>query len=186
MPWDIGDDDVGQELVGAELVGDDELEAILGAKRAARRRGAFSGGGLSNQAQALAMAFREAQSRTLLSKRPYTMSRELILPIDSVATVGAGLTVLITPRPQKRFRAERIIVGSSIAAFFLVNDVKVGNVSQFLQSGAIPAEVFSQNAFGVRLKMDTASPALDFVISVTNIDVAAHRFNGAVIGEVVA
>ena len=86
-------------------------------------------------------------------------------------------------RSQIVFRPERIVVPAAVAAFFQITDVKVGKNSQFVSSGAVPAATFAETAFGVRLKMDTCQISQDLIIDVTNIDVAAHRFFAAMIGE---
>ena len=102
---------------------------------------------------------------------------------DSVATIAAGASATLTQRPQIIFRPERIVVPAAVAAFFQINDVRVGKNSQLVSAGAIPAATFAETAFGVRLKMDTVQISQDLILQVTNIDVAARRFLAAMIGE---
>jgi len=64
----------------------------------------------------------------------------------------------------------------------LVLDVRIGKNSQFTSGTAAPAETFSQGAFGVRLKMDTAQISQDILIRVTNVSLGALRFNASMIG----
>ncbi len=83
------------------------------------------------------------------------------------------------------FRPERILIPSSVGVDFQVTDVKVGKNSQFSASGEVPAVVFAETAFGVRLKMDTCQVSMDITISVRNTNAAQRNFTAAVIGPAV-
>ncbi len=122
--------------------------------------------------------------QTLRTRMP-SKGREYVMGLDSVATVAAAATAIITTRPQVIFRPDRLVVPASIAASFLINDLRVGKNSQFVSATAVPAEAFTQGAFGVRLKMDTAQISQDIILSVTNISGGALRFNAALIGPAV-
>ncbi len=202
--YEIGDD--GADLIGIEeLIGynddddddwddddddDDELAALLGRRftRARKRRGGSRRGGsqkaLTRRAIMVAKAVKKVEQGTLLSKTPPTKSREFPIGFDSGAVlIAAAATATLTQRPQIVFRPERIVVPAAVAAFFQITDVKVGKNSQFVSSGAVPAATFAETAFGVRLKMDTCQISQDLIIDVTNLDIAAHRFLAAMIGE---
>lgn len=109
--------------------------------------------------------------------------RLLLIGFDSVAAVAAGASAIITQRPQVLFQPSRVVIPSTLGGFFIVNDLKIGKNSQFTASGSVSALTFSELAVGVALAMDAAQIAQDIVISVTNIDVAAHRFLATMIGE---
>ena len=202
MGYEIGDED--EELIGyaeEELIGedwdddDDELAALLGAARRTRRRGRSpyrgrargrargSSRALARRAAAVAQAVKKVEQGSLLKQTRPTKSREFPVGFDSVATIAAGASATLTQRPQIIFRPERIVVPAAVAAFFQINDVKVGKNSQLVSAGAIPAATFAETAFGVRLKMDTVQVSQDLILLVTNIDVAARRFLAAMIGE---
>lgn len=126
----------------------------------------------------------QAAGQCNISAQPCGPSgRLLILGFDSVAAVAAGASAIITQRPQVLFQPSRVVIPAAIAGFFIVNDLKIGKNSQFTASGALPAAVFSELSVGVALAMDAAQIAQDIVLSVTNTDVAAHRFIAAMIGE---
>lgn len=120
-----------------------------------------------------------------LRTRPPSKGREYVMGLDTVATVAAGATATITSRPQVVFRPDRLVVPASIASSFLINDLRVGKNSQFVNATAVPAETFTQGAFGVRLKLDTAQVSQDIVMSVTNVSAGAVRFTAALIGPAV-
>jgi hypothetical protein len=89
--------------------------------------------------------------------------------------MSSGVNILpntsaqITSRPQNvAFRPERIIIGGS-PSDWIVNDIKVGNRSQFSQSGDVPGEVFSVTAMDATFSMETVQTAMDFVMIVTYV-----------------
>lgn len=211
MGYEIGED-FDEELVGLEeFIGEDdydddfdededdedELAALLGARRRRSRkrspyRGRSSRGkqrprrgmrSMVSRAAAVAQAVKRVEQGSLLKQTKPTKSREFPVGFDSVATIAAGASATLTQRPQIIFRPERIVVPAAVAAFFQINDVKVGKNSQLVSAGAIPAATFAETAFGVRLKMDTVQVSQDLILLVTNIDVAARRFLAAMIGE---
>lgn len=176
--WDDDDDD---ELLGAEdLVG---LRMPWSRKRR-KRRGRKRGGKLARARRAIkvAVAQKAVKQAQLVQTREPTRSREYPLGFDTVSTVAAGATVDVITRPQVIFRIDRFVVPASIAASFLIVDIKVGKNSQFVASAAVPAETFSNNSFGVRLKGDTAQISQDVLLRVTNISGSALRFFAAIIG----
>ena len=144
-----------------------------------------------NQAKAQAMKQAMAQQMPGGTDR----GREQILPLDSGASplIGAGASQNITSQPQRAFRTERLVIdsvtpaiggtGGNISSSFVVNNLLVGADIQFLAlTGSIPASMFAPNAVGTRLKGTVAVPGIIVTIAVTNIDGAAHRFLGAVLG----
>ena len=158
----MGDDDDSGDDSGEEFVGDD----LMGAAKNQRR-----------QRQAAA---KQALLRTL----PPRSSREYVIGLGSTALPGLS-SANIAVQPQVIFRPERIVIPSNLAADFLITDIKVGKNSQLVSPGAIPAVVFVENAFGVRLKMDTAQIAQFVTLTITNQNGAARNFQGAIIGPAV-
>ncbi len=190
----FGDELVGDELVGDDLFGDDEsgddeagAEELMGVwypgrgivrRRAARRAAA------RQRALQLAVAERRVKDGAMLRDVKPNKSREYILGFG-ITLVPAGATVNIIQRPQVIFRPERVVIPSSIGGSFQVNDVKVGKNSQFTTSSSVPAVVFSETSFGVRLKMDTAQVSMDVSLNVTNVSGADANFTAAIIGPAV-
>jgi hypothetical protein len=99
--------------------------------------------------------------------------------------VPANTTVEIVARPQVLFRGTRLLIGSSIAPFFVVEDVKVGRNSQFVGTGAQPAEAFRDTATGDNVALDTCKPGVDITLIVTNVDGTAKDFRASLFGDVV-
>lgn len=154
------------ELLGEDIIGYDEL---VGAAPAIARLAPLPG----------------APAGSMLRTRAPSKGREYFMGFDSVATVAAGATAIITTRPQVIFRPDRLVIPASIAPSFLINDFKVGKNSQMVAATAVPAEAFTQGAFGVRLKSDTAQVSQDVILNVTNISAGALRFLATLIGPAV-
>ena len=173
-----GDDESGDDEAGAFVgdVGDDVLGAII--KRAARKRN------VDKTAMARDLLRRRVQSGTLLRSVSPRSSREYALGLGSTSVAGNS-SANINVQPQVIFRPERLVVPSNVAVDFLITDIKVGKNSQLASTGALPAVMFTEIAFGVRLKMDTAQISMFVTISVTNQNGNARNFQGGLVGPAV-
>lgn len=202
MDYEIGYDD--DELVGYDdydLDDDDDddldegdLEALLGARFAprarrgrgrsrSRRRGRRASPAV--RAARIAMAVKRVDQGALVSRRGPTKAREYPIGFDSVTNVAAAATSVLTQNPQVVYRPERLVVPAATAAFFQISDIRVGKNSQLVATGNIPAAIFSENSFGVRLKMDTCQVSQDLIVEAVNFDGAAHRFIAGMVGEAI-
>ena len=173
-----GDDEAGA-FVG-EVDGDDAGDDVLGAilKRAQSKRNA------NKAAMARDLLRRRVNSGTLLRSTSPRSSREYALGLGSTSVSGAS-SANINVQPQVIFRPERLVVPSNVAVDFLITDIKVGKNSQLASTGALPAVMFTETAFGVRLKMDTAQISMFVTISVTNQNANARNFQGGLVGPAV-
>ena len=187
MPYDI----VGaNEFVGDDFVSgdDDSVDQILGALDiigAAKRGKSFAGRGGRGMSSDLhaALAAKKAKAGLLVQEQQPGATRRLVLGMSSTGAVAAGAVVSITARPQNlAFKPQRIVIPSTIAPDFLITDIKVGNVSQVVQSSTLPAEAFTQQLFDGMMEMDTVQTSQDFVLQVQNIAGAPRNFNAAVYG----
>ncbi len=185
-----GDDELGDfmgddlQRVGDRFVGyDDEAGDFLGS--------AFQ---VSSKSRANAAARNRAGVNALIEKRiregsivrdvSPTKSREYVIGFG-VTSVAASGTATIIQRPQVLFRPERIIIPSNVALDFMLQDVKIGKNSQFTASAEVPAVVFAETSFGVRLKMDTCQISMDIILAVRNLSANARNFTAAIIGPAV-
>ena len=177
----LGDDALGDDA-GLEFVGDDSGDDLLGDDvlgAAVRKRKAQK-----NQALANALARRRAAAGTLVRDVRPRSSREYALGLGSTSVLGNS-SANINVQPQVVFRPERVLIPSNVALDFLITDIKVGKNSQLASTGAVPATAFTEQAFGVRLKMDTAQISMFVTISVTNMNPNARNFQGVIIGPAV-
>jgi hypothetical protein len=168
-----GDDD---DEAGA-FVGEDD---ILGAAIKALSKNK----NVKKRAMARDLLRRRVAAGTLLRSVSPRSSREYALGLGSTS-VGGGNSANINVQPQVIFRPERLVVPSNVAVDFLITDIKVGKNSQLASTGALPAVMFTETAFGVRLKMDTAQISMFVTISVTNQNSNARNFQGGLVGPAV-
>jgi hypothetical protein len=176
----LGDDDA----LGSVAWGDDDaLGAFVGADIVhAKRRAARIAA--RKQAAAEYLMRKRVAAGSLLRGVPPRNAREYALGLGSTSVAGNS-SANINVQPQVIFRPERLVVPSNLAVDFLITDIKVGKNSQLVSTGALPAVMFTEVAFGVRLKMDTCQISMFVTISVTNQNPAARNFQGGIVGPAV-
>lgn len=93
----------------------------------------------------------------------------------------------IVVMPQFMFRAERLIVASSIASLFLIEDIQIGGASQFVANSGIPASMYAPDVIDAAVRMDTAPPgtAIRFRVRYIGRDPRGARFMAMMIGRTV-
>jgi hypothetical protein len=188
-----GDDSLGFEYT--EILGDDEA-GLTDPRFVPSSSGAFVGDAdmigayashrrnLRRRAAAEALMSKRVSAGALLRGVPPRQSREYALGLGSTSVSGSS-SANINVQPQVIFRPERLVVPSNLAVDFLITDIKVGKNSQLVSTGALPAVMFTEVAFGVRLKMDTCQISMFVTISVTNQNPAARNFQGGIVGPAV-
>ena len=107
------------------------------------------------------------------------------------STSPTSLTLVATP--QRAFRGERLILEISKngpgtqTTLVTLSDFKVGDISQKIGGGVLPAAVFAADAFGVRLMLDGAVPGvqitLTFDVSALPVPGESIQVSGAIIGR---
>jgi len=83
------------------------------------------------------------------------------------------------------FRPERLVIPSDIAFDFGVQDVKVGNTSQLVSGGEVPAALFTEVAIDTHVHFKTAEIGNQMSVSVRNKTGAPIEFSAGVVGTVV-
>jgi hypothetical protein len=115
--------------------------------------------------------------------------RDFPLGFLQTAVAKSG-SVTVSEKPQVIFRGSRLVLPTTIEASpipnpFRLQDLKVGQRSQFVSATRVPAVVFSEQGVGVALSLDTCSTGQDVSLQVLNTDSAStHDFEGALIGTV--
>jgi len=180
------DEILGEDLMGADLFGLDAFagDEILGAAR--RRPAAHQMRRAQAMGNAQKIALARAAGGAAVGQKHGQGAYEQVLPFPATTVLSLASTD-IELRPQRLFRVERLTVGSSIARYFVITNISVGQDPQFVATGQVPAEVFSEVGVGVRLKGATANLGNTVVVSVTNIDTtaASQVFRAAIIGTCV-
>jgi hypothetical protein len=117
------------------------------------------------------------------------VDRLLDLERDRVMIVGLGRTDVppkqacnISTQPYARFQANRLIIPSAIVQHFDVTDMKVGKNSQIRTTGAMPAELFSEEVVVPDLRLDPCDPSRFLTLSVLNKSPLPQVFSAAWVG----
>jgi len=81
---------------------------------------------------------------------------EQMLGFENIpASIPVGATVTVNATPENIAKLTRLFIPSSVASSVVVIDVKIGQKSQLLGSGAIPGLVFSEVSTNNRINGDT-------------------------------
>lgn len=113
-----------------------------------------------------------------------TGNRETLPMTSGNVPVMPTQSVQITARPMRGpFRPERLFI-SGVAADWIINDIVIGNQSQFAQTGDIPGEMFAVSAIDTFAVFDTVQTTMDIRLVATYIgsNQAGEMFRGAFIG----
>ena len=118
-----------------------------------------------------------------------TQANRDILPMSTGVPILPTQSAQITGRPQALvFKIGRFLISNAGtaggAADWIVNDIKIGNRSQFVQSGDVPGDLFAVNAIDTFVRFDAAQTAMDVVVVVTYIGLneSGAPFFGAMVG----
>ena len=137
--------------------------------------GAMAHGGLNPMAQA-AMQYGMQPRAVLVEQRQPGFANREVLPMGSgTQNIPPGFSTQITSRPQRvAFRPERVFVsafgvalGGGGAADWTINDIKIGNRSQFSQAGDVPGDMFATTSIDSFVTFETAQTAMDVVLIAT-------------------
>lgn len=92
-------------------------------------------------------------------------TRTIMLPFPET-TIPYGASRDIQVLPQSRFRCERLVLAEDIASHVVIDDIRVGTVSQFAAVGPVDGSTFSPDAVGTALILDTVEPGLTVLLRV--------------------
>lgn len=99
--------------------------------------------------------------------------------------VDPGMSFRIGLLSSVTFRPRRLVIPKSVGKDFILDDLTVDGNSQFQAGGRLPAAVFSEQSFGVKMVMDVCQVNSRLVISGHNISGERRIFMAALIGPVV-
>jgi len=130
------------------------------------------------------------QARAAVVDAPLpTQANRDILPMSTGVPILPTQSAQITGRPQTLvFKIGRFVISNAGtaggAADWIVNDIKIGNRSQFVQSGDVPGDLFATNAIDTFVRFESAQTAMDVVVVVTYIGLneSGCPFFGAMVG----
>jgi hypothetical protein len=98
--------------------------------------------------------------------------------------VPARERLVVSVRPDVAFRPVRLVIPSEVARHFQVVSVEIGLKNQIVSIFALPAVMFTEQAHGVHLGMDVASPTDNVSVTVVNTSDAEQNFQCGLVGPV--
>lgn len=111
-----------------------------------------------------------------------------VMPLGNVAVPGLGSAQLVA-RVQREIQGNRITLiaidtlsGLSTEAI-LIDDIKVGTVSQLAGNTSLPLSTFSQVATGIMMEMTPAPAGIDVTVYLTNLSPNIVSVSGAIVGK---
>jgi hypothetical protein len=168
------DDDVGAE--------EDLLQALsIGALRKGKHKRASA---LKRVAQKISEYRKIDHGAVAVHQRKLDKRRRFPLGFQPT-TVPAGVSSNVPAAPQDLFRPERLVIPSDVAFDFGVQDVKVGNTSQLVSGGEVPAALFTEVSIDTHVHFKTAEIGNQISVSVRNKTTGDIEFSSGVIGTVV-
>ena len=129
----------------------------------------------------------EVRNELIEEPGPDRAGREILPMSSGTQAILPNHSASITARPQRvAFRPERVFISENGdgAANWLVNDILIGNRSQFSQAGQIPGDIFATTAIDSFVSFETAQTAMDVVMVITYVGPTSdgQPFYGAIIG----
>ncbi len=97
-------------------------------------------------------------------------------------SINGNATFVFSAQPQRIFRGERLTVPSALANNFAVNDLKVGADSMNIGANSVPAAIFSELGMLVALEIETASPGILILLSISNLTGGSQSFFSGLLG----
>lgn len=87
--------------------------------------------------------------------------------------------------PQTAFQAERLVVASTIATSFMIENISIGGRLQLMNDNGVPAELFTATTQDSVLRLEAAAPGTEIRFRVRYIgsDPVGVRFIGALLGS---
>ena len=173
-----------RSIVGEEdEIGDEDLLHALSI--GAARRGHHRKASALKKAASKLSEFRKIDPGAVaIRQRDLNKRRRFPLGFQPTTVLG-GSTSNIPAAPQDMFRPERLVIPSDIAFDFGVQDVKVGNTSQLVSGGEVPAALFTEVAIDTHVHFKTAEIGNQMSVSVRNKTGAPIEFSAGVVGTVV-
>ena len=134
------------------------------------------------QAQTAMIRELAARNASVVVAREPLDSRTLTLPFPETV-INPGVSADVQVLPQTLFRCERFVIPSDNAGSIVVEDIRIGTVSQFSAGGPVPGRCFSEVAVGVGTLYDTAEPGITIVVRIRNISGNQITFRAAMFGR---
>lgn len=111
-----------------------------------------------------------------------SLERDLVAEQQAPDQPPSAAEIVVVP--DVAFRADRLVIPAAIAPLFVIEDIRIGTMSQFVGAGGISAELFSPQMIESNLRLDAAAPGMEirFRVRYVGDDPNGARFQAAMIG----
>jgi hypothetical protein len=183
--YQIGNDDSAMQVFsGVDRMSGGDYETVLGAieilgsPHASQRQKSAA----MQRLQVAALA-REAGGAVVTEREPKWLYNQ-ILPCSSSATVLASASLDLELKPQRTFRPDFFRASSfHTAPFFTLSAYAIGQENQFVASGNVPIDLFSEVSLNTGMRGQTSNLGNTLTLTVNNISADSHFFRGAFFGK---
>lgn len=165
---------------GQQLVGGSYSPQIVGAGAMRHQQNLQGRGGRGAAPQGGGRAHPLPGGGYLVQKPP--TAKQVVFLGFGPQSINGSATFVFSSQPQRIFRGERLTVPSALANNFAINDLKVGTDSMNVGAGPIPAAVFSELGMLVALEIETASPGILILLSISNLAAGPQSFFSGLLG----
>lgn len=175
---------MGQLFNGVSSMGGRGYETVLGAIEILGNPGAsVNAKNAALQSLQTAALAREAGGAVITEREPKWLYNQ-ILPCVSSSTVAAAASTDIELKPQRTFRPDFFRTSSfHTAPFFTLSAYAIGQENQFVASGSVPVDLFSEVSLNTGMRGQTANLGNLITLTVNNISSDTKTFRGAFFGK---
>lgn len=194
---DDDDDFTGDDDLDALLAGDDDDDSVIGAAPNAAKLAKLAKLGMlpAGVKKVLAAAAKKQAAKNVAAKRAkalMAMRRKRAIGVvqrrDSYAgeipmgfeeSIDAGASETITITPQVKFKPKRLLVPSSIASSFRLDDLSTGLRNLLMSTNPVPLESYTETSVNQGWRLPTIQVGQSLVMRVTNTSGATATLKGA-------
>lgn len=111
-----------------------------------------------------------------------SLERDLVAEQQSPGQLPSAAEIVV--QPQTGFRPDHLVIPIAIASLFVIEDIWIGQASQFVGNGGLSAQLFSSDAINPPLNLDAAMPGMEirFRVRYVGDDPRGARFTAALTG----
>lgn len=173
-----------EEIIGA-MPPSPSKTAALAQMRAARAKTALAKAPTTTAAKPAVPALPTAGTRVEVMPQINRRHRLMVAGMGFTTVLLGGIAT-ITIAPQRLFKPKLLSIPGSIALYFAITGVFVGQDSQLAAAGAIPCECFAETAVNAPIDWDTANIGNTITLNIQNIEpvggAPSRIFSGMIIG----
>ena len=111
-----------------------------------------------------------------------SLERDLVAEQQSPEQQPSAAEIVVVS--DAAFRPKRLVIPVAVAPLFVIEDIRINRVSQFVGSAGVPAEIFAPDTIDAIVGLDTAAAGTEmrFRVRYVGDDPRGARFTAALLG----